>query len=113
FYPDFSNILLTGFDIQSPIPYGHHQFDVLDFKFKQRWLSAAVAPYWALGTALYFIFSWLIYRQLRLAVQLRQQHMEAVGLRHQVRLLDQESARLRHLSMYDPLTQLFNRRAAE
>src|SRR5690606_28528009 len=44
FYPDFSNILLTGFDIQSPIPYGHHQFDVLDFKFKQRWLSAAVAP---------------------------------------------------------------------
>ncbi len=110
--PEFSDVLIAGFDIFSPIPYGLHQFEIFDFQFSQRWLSAVVAPYWALGSLFYFAFSWLLCRQLRLAAELRQRHIEAVGLRHQVTLLDAESARLRHLSMFDPLTQLFNRRAA-
>jgi len=61
----------------------------------------------------YFALTGLLYNFFRLRTELKERHDEMFGLLKKLQEADTESAHFKRLSMYDPLTGLLNRRAAQ
>lgn len=108
-----NNVLHLGFDIETPMPVGQHYFRIIDFRLVAPWLNAATAGRWAAFSLAYFAVIGLLYNFFRLRVQLKVRSEEMFGLLNKLEKVDTESAHFKRLSMYDPLTGLLNRRAAE
>lgn len=108
-----NNVLHLGFDIETPMPVGQHYFRIIGFKLVAPWLNMATAGRWAIGSLMYFGVVGLLYNFFRLRVQLKVRSEEMFGLLNKLEKVDTETAHFKRLSMYDPLTGLLNRRAAE
>lgn len=110
--PDRSNVVHMGFDIQNPMPIGQHHFEVIELTLVAPWLSAANAAWWFVFSALYFVVIGLLYNFFRLKSRIQEHNEEMFGLLGRLKEADSKSAHFKTLAMYDPLTDLLNRRAA-
>lgn len=111
--PVRDNVVHVGFDIQTPLPVGMHHFNVVGLAMVAPRLGKAEAAWWALGSAAYFLVIGIIYNYLRLRTRVRQHNDEMFGLLKKLDEVGSESSHFKRLSMYDPLTGLLNRRAAQ
>lgn len=107
------NVVHVGFDIQTPLPVGMHHFSVVRLAMVAPRLGKTEAGWWALGSAAYFLVIGIIYNYLRLRTRIRQHNDEMFGLLKKLDEVGSESSHFKRLSMYDPLTGLLNRRAAQ
>lgn len=106
-------VVHLGFDIETPLPVGTHHFNILDLSMVAPRLGKTEAGWWALGSIAYFLIIGIIYNYLRLRSRVQQHQDEMFGLLKKLEEVGSESTHFKRLSMYDPLTGLLNRRAAQ
>jgi diguanylate cyclase (GGDEF)-like protein len=111
--PRRDNVVHIGFDIQTPVPVGKHHFNVVSLSVVAPRIGKSEAAWWALGSIAYFSIIGGIYHYLRLRTRVKQHQDEMFGLLKKLDEVGSESSRFKRLSMYDPLTGLLNRRAAQ
>ncbi|TVZ41597.1 diguanylate cyclase (GGDEF)-like protein [Alteromonadaceae bacterium 2753L.S.0a.02] len=111
--PERDNLVHIGFDIENPMPVGQHFFKVLEFSAVSSWFAPRKVALWAGSSVAYVLVILMLVYFLRLRVTLKQRSEEMFGLLKRLEKADTESAHYKRLSMYDPLTGLLNRRAAE
>lgn len=107
------NVVHVGFDIEAPIAVGIHNFNVLDVAMVAPRMGRTEIAWWAAGSLAYFLVIGIIYNYLRLKTRVKQHDVEMFGLLKKLEKVDNESTHFKRLSMYDPLTGLLNRRAAQ
>lgn len=111
--PSRDNIVHIGFDVGTPMAVGQHFFHATNFSMVAPWLGKSQRVWWAIGSLVYFALTGLLYNFFRLRMELKERHDEMFGLLKKLQEADTESAHFKRLSMYDPLTGLLNRRAAQ
>lgn len=111
--PRRDNVVHVGFDIETPLPVGKHRFNILDLSMVAPRLGKAETGWWVLASVVYFLIVAVVYNYLRLRTRVRQHHVEMFGLLKKLEEVGNESTHFKRLSMYDPLTGLLNRRAAQ
>ncbi len=109
----WDQVVHIGFDVTTPTSVGQHYFNITEFSVVAPWLSANTRTLWAVGSLTYFVVVGLLYNFFRLRTELKERHDEMFGLLRKLQEADTESAHFKRLSMYDPLTGLLNRRAAQ
>ncbi len=113
YQPQRDNVVHIGFDIHTPLPVGKHHFNIVASAVVAPRMGKAEAGWWALGSLAYFLVIGGIYNYLRLRTRVKQHQDEMFGLLKKLDEVGSESSRFKRLSMYDPLTGLLNRRAAQ
>lgn len=111
--PSRDNVVHMGFDVGTPMAVGQHFFHIADFSVVAPWLGKSQRVWWTVGSLIYFVVVGLLYNFFRLRSELKERHDEMFGLLKKLQEADTESAHFKRLSMYDPLTGLLNRRAAQ
>ncbi len=111
--PQRDSVVHVGFDLETPVSVGKHHFNVLGLSVVAPRLGKSEAGWWALGSIVYFSIVGVIYNYLRLRTRVKQHQDEMFGLLKKLDEVGSESSRFKRLSMYDPLTGLLNRRAAQ
>lgn len=107
------NVVHVGFDIETPLPVGKHHFNIVDLSMVAPRLGKTETIWWTFGSIVYFLIFGIIYNYLRLRSRVQQHQDEMFGLLKKLEEVGSESTHFKRLSMYDPLTGLLNRRAAQ